>query len=71
MHNTQDCRRYEVNGNEKSDFQATKKGARKPNPTKQSFAQLCEKMGKLEKAIKKHDAKWKKRRHSNTDSDSE
>lgn len=70
-HNTQDCRRYEKNGNEKSDFRATKKGARKSNPTKQSFAQLCEKMDKLEKAIKKQDAKRKKRRRSDTDSDSE
>jgi hypothetical protein len=49
----------------------TKKGARKSNPTKQSFAQLCEKMDKLEKAIKKQDAKRKKRRRSDTDSDSE
>ncbi len=71
-HNTQDCRRYKKSGNEKSDFRATKKGARKPNPTKQSFAQLCEKMDKLEKVIKKQDAKRKKRRHSSdTDSDSE
>jgi hypothetical protein len=34
-HNTQDCCRYEKNGNEKSNFQVTMKGARKPNPTKQ------------------------------------
>ena len=38
----------------------TKKGAMKPNPTKQSFAQLCEKMDKLEKVIKKQDTKRKK-----------
>ncbi len=62
---------YEKSGNEKSDLQATKKGAKKPNPTKQSFAQLCEKMDKLKKVIKKQDAKRKKRRHSDTDSDSE
>jgi hypothetical protein len=35
------------------------------------IAQLCEKMDKLEKAIKKQDAKRKKRRRSNTDSNSE
>jgi len=62
---------YEKNGGKKSDFRATKKGARKSNPTNQSFAQLCEKMDKLEKAIKKQDAKRKKGRHSDTDSDSE
>ncbi len=45
MHNTQDCHRYKKNGNQKSNFQATKKGTRKPNP-------LCEKMDKLEKVIK-------------------
>ena len=71
MHNTQDCSRYEKNRNEKSNFQATKKGARKPNPTKQSFAQLCKKMDKLEKAIKKQDAKRKKCCRSDTDSNSE
>ena len=54
-HNTQDCRRYKKNGNKKSDFRATKKGAKKPNPTKQSFAQLCKKIDKLEKVIKKQD----------------
>ncbi len=68
---TQDYRKYEKNGNEKSDFGATKKGARKPNPTKQPFAQLCEKMNKLEKVIKKQDAKRKKCHRSNTDSDLE
>ncbi len=71
MHNTQDCHRYEKNGNEKSDFRATKKGARKPNPTKQSFVQLCKKMDKLKKAIKKQDAKKKKDCRSDTDSDLE
>jgi hypothetical protein len=33
-HNTQDCRRYEKSGNKKSDFRATKKGTKKPDPTK-------------------------------------
>ncbi len=53
MHNTQDCRRHEKSGNEKSDFRVTKKGTKKPYPTKQSFTQLCKKMDKLEKVIKK------------------
>jgi hypothetical protein len=69
-YSTQDCRRYEKSGNEKSNFQATKKGAKKPNPTKQSLAQLCKKKDKLEKVIKKQDAKRKKRSCSYTDSDS-
>jgi hypothetical protein len=70
-HNTQDCHRYEKNGNKKSDFRATKKGTRKPNPTKQSFTQLCKKMDKLEKVIKNQDAKRKKHCRSDTDSNSE
>ena len=71
MHNTQDCCRYEKNGNKKSNIRATKKGTRKLNPTKQSFAQLCKKLDKLENAIKKQDVKRKKCCHSNTDSNSE
>ena len=38
---------------EKADFRAAKKGGKKPNPTKQSFAQLSEKLDKLEKVLKK------------------
>jgi hypothetical protein len=38
-HNTRDCRRFEKDGTEKSNFRAAKKGEKKPNPTKQSFAQ--------------------------------
>ncbi len=71
MHNTQDCHRYNKNRNKKSDFRATKKGAKKPNPTKQYFSQLCEKMDKIEKVIKKQDTKRKKQCCSNTDSNSE
>ncbi len=70
-HNTQECHRYKKNGNEKSDFRATKEEVKKTNPTKQSFVQLTKKLDKLEKAIKKQDAKRKKRRRGNTDSDSE
>ncbi len=52
-HNARDCRSFEKDGTEKSDFRAAKKGGKKPNPTKQSFAQLSEKLDKLEKVIKK------------------
>jgi hypothetical protein len=71
MHNTKDCCRNEKNATEKSNFWATKKGAKKPSSMKQSFAQLSKKMGQLKKVIKKQDAKWKKLCCSNSDSDSE
>ncbi len=71
MHNTCNCPRFEKDGTEKSDFRAAKKGGKKPNPMKQSFAQLSKKLDKLEKVIKKKDTKKRKRRSSNSDSDSE
>ncbi len=43
----------------------------KPNPTKQSFAQLSKKLDKLEKDLKKRDTKKRKRRRRDSDSDSE
>jgi hypothetical protein len=52
-HNTRDCRCFEKDGTEKSDFRAAKKGGKKPSPTKQSFAQLSKKLDKLEKVLKK------------------
>ena len=70
-HNTRNCRHFEKDGTEKSNFRAAKKGGKKPNPTKQSFLQLSEKVNKLEKVIKKKDTKKRKRRRSNSDSDSE
>jgi len=70
-HNTRDCRRFEKDGMEKSDFRATKKGGKNPNPAKQSFAQLSDKLDKLEKVLKKRDTKKRKRRRSDSDSDSE
>jgi hypothetical protein len=70
-HNTCDCRRYEKDGTEKSDFRAVKKGGKKPNPTKQSFVQLSEKLDKIEKVLKKKDTKKGKCRRSDSDSDSE
>jgi len=70
-HNTRDCRRFEKDGTEKADFRAAKKGRTKPSPTKQSFAQLSNKLDILEKVLKKRDTKKRKRRRSDSDSDSE
>jgi len=56
---------------DKSDFRAAKKGRKNPNPAKQSFAQLSDKLDKLEKVLKKRDTKKRKRRRSYSDSDSE
>jgi hypothetical protein len=71
MHNTRDFRHFEKDGTEKSDFRAAKKGGKKPNPKKQSFAQLREKLDKLKKVLKKKDTKKRKRRSSDSNSDSE
>jgi hypothetical protein len=59
MHNTKDCHRYKKDGKEKSDFCTAKRGRKKPDLTKQPFAQLGKKMDLLKKAIKKQDAKPK------------
>ncbi len=69
-HNTRDCHRFEKDGTEKSDFRAAKKGEKKPNPTKQSFAQLSKKLDKLKKVLKKIDTKKRKRRSSDSHSNS-
>jgi hypothetical protein len=71
MHNTKDCHMYKKDGTEKANFGTAKKGRKKPNPAKQSFAQLSKKLEKLEKAIKKESVNGKKHCHSNSDSDSE
>jgi hypothetical protein len=71
MHNTCNCRHFEKDGTEKSDFRAAKKGGKKPNPVKQSFMQLSEKLDKLEKVIKKKDTKKRKRCSGDSDSNSE
>jgi len=71
MHNTRDCRRFKKDGTEKSNFRSAKKGGKNPNPVKQSFAQLSDKLDKLEKVLKKQDTKKRKRRRSDSDSDSE
>jgi hypothetical protein len=52
-HNTCDCHRFEKDGKEMSDFPAAKKGGKKANPMNQNFAQLTEKIKKLEKALTK------------------
>jgi hypothetical protein len=62
---------FEKDGTENSNFRAAKKGRKKPNPTKQSFAQLSKILDKLEKVLKKKDTKKRKRRRSDSDSDSE
>jgi hypothetical protein len=55
----------------KADIHTAKKTGKKPNPAKQLFAQLREKLDKLEKTLKKASHKSKKRRRDNSDSDSE
>ncbi len=70
-HATKDCRKYKKDGTLKADFRAAKKAGKKPNPTKQSFAQLSKKLDHLEKTIKKASHKSKKCHRDNSDSDSE
>ena len=71
MHNACHCRLFEKDGTEKSNFRAAKKGGKKPNPIEQSFAQLSERSDEFKKVIEKKDTKKRKRRCSNSDSDSE
>jgi hypothetical protein len=66
-----DCRKYEKDRMEEADFCTTKKDRKKPNPVKQSFAQLSKKLDKREKAIKKQSAKSKKHHRVDSKSDSE
>jgi hypothetical protein len=70
-HNTRDCCRFEKDGKEKSSFCAAKKGGCKSNPVTQNFAQLTNKIEKLEKALKKSGKKGQKRRYEDSDSNSE
>jgi hypothetical protein len=55
----------------KANFSAAKKAGKRPNLTKQSFAQLSKKLDKLEKALKKASLKSKKRCRDDSNSDSE
>jgi hypothetical protein len=70
-HATKDCHKYEKDGTAKADFRTAKKAGKKPNPVKQSFAQLSKKLDKLEMTLKKASHKSKKRRRDNSDSNSE
>ena len=70
-HNTGECRKYEKDGTEKSSFRAAEKGGKRSYPSNQNFAQLTEKIKKLEKALKKSSKKGTKRRYEDSDSDSE
>ncbi len=70
-HNTRDCCRFEMDGKEKSNFRATKKGGKKGNPVNHNFAQLTEKIEKLEKVLKKSGKKGKKHHYEDSDSNSE
>jgi hypothetical protein len=69
-HATKDCHRYKKDGTVKADFRAAKKAGKKPNPAKQTFAQLSKKLDHLEKTLKKSSHESKKRRRDNSDFDS-
>jgi flagellar hook-basal body complex protein FliE len=71
MHATKNCRKYKKYGTLKADFRTTKKAGKKPNPAKQSFAQLSKKLDCLEKTLKKASHKSEKHRRDDSDSDSE
>jgi hypothetical protein len=70
-HMTRDCRRFEMDGTEKSSFHAAKKSGKKSHPVNQNFAQLTEKIKKLEKALKNSGKRGKKCRYEDRNSDSE
>jgi hypothetical protein len=71
MHNTCDCCRFEKDGKEKSNFCTAKKGRYKSNLVNQNFAQLTNKIKKLEKALKKSGKKGQKCHYKDSNSDSE
>jgi hypothetical protein len=66
MHATKDCRKYEKDRTLKPNFCTAKKEGKKPNPRKQSFAQLSKKLDRLEKTIKKASQKSKKCRRDDS-----
>ncbi len=70
-HNTRECHRFEEDGKEKADFRTAKKGGKKGNPVNHNFAQLTEKIKKLEKTLKKSGKKGKKCRFKDSNSNSE
>jgi hypothetical protein len=71
MHATKDFCRYKKERTVKANFRIAKKAGKKPNPAKQSFAQLSKKLDKLEKTLKEASLKSKKCHRDNSDSDSE
>jgi hypothetical protein len=70
-HNSCNYCRFEKDGKEKSSFRTAKKGGNKSNPINQNFAQLTDKIEKLEKALKKSGKKARKRHYEDSDSNSE
>jgi hypothetical protein len=64
MHNTCDCRRFEKDRKEKSNFRAAKKSDIKVIPS----TRLTNKIKKLEKALKKSGKKGQKRHYEDSDS---
>jgi hypothetical protein len=70
-HNTYDCCRFEKDEKEKFSFRAAKKGGYKSNPINQNFAQLIDKIKKLEKVLKKSGEKGQKRHYKDSNSNSE
>jgi hypothetical protein len=70
-HNTCDCCRFKKDGKEKSDFRTAKKGGRKCNPVNHNFAQINNKIEKLEKVLKKSGKKGQKRCYKYSNSNSE
>ncbi len=71
MHNTSDCCSFEKDRKEKSSFRSAKKGGYNRNPVNQNFAQLTDKIKKLEKALKKSGKKGKKHHYEDSNSNSE
>jgi hypothetical protein len=69
-HATKDYHKYEKDGMAKANFCTAKKAGKKPNPAKQSFAQLSKKLDKLEKTLKKASQKSKKSHRDNSNSNS-
>ncbi len=71
MHKIRDYHRFKKDGKEKSNFCAAKKGGKKVDPVNHNFAQLTEKIKKLEKALKKAGKKAQKRRYKDSNLDFE
>jgi hypothetical protein len=52
-HTTKDCCRHKKDRMMKANFHTAKKAGQKPNPAKQSFAQLSKNLDKLENILRK------------------